>query len=90
MTKHLGAVAKNIATESQLRHVHGSNPMPNDFQKVIGFLGIKASSSFVRGPEGNGATERFIRPLRESLLWVPDFETIERLRLAQIDFAPWY
>ena len=90
VTKYLGAIAKDIATGLQLRYDHGSNLMSNDFQKEIAFLGIKASSSSVRKPEGNGATERFIRPLRESLLWVPDFETIERLRLAQIDFAPWY
>ena len=68
VTKHLGAIAKDIATELQLRHDHGSNPMSNDFQKEIAFLGIKASSSFVRELEGNGATERFIRLLRESLL----------------------
>jgi len=68
VTKHLGAIAKDIATELQLRHDHGSNPMSNDFQKEIAFLGIKASWSFVRELQGNGATERFIRLLRESLL----------------------
>jgi hypothetical protein len=63
VTKHLGAVAKDIATELQLRHDHGSTSMSSDFQKEIAFLGIKASSSFVREPEGNGGTERSIRPL---------------------------
>ena len=64
--------------------------MSNDFQKEIDFLGIKASPSFVREPEGNGVAERFIRTLKENLLWVRDFETIEELRLALIDFARWY
>ena len=54
--------------------------MSNDSQKEIAFLGIKVLSSSVREPYGNGATERFIRPLRASLLLDPDFETIERLR----------
>ncbi|MDG2285665.1 MAG: IS3 family transposase, partial [Alphaproteobacteria bacterium] len=31
-----------------------------------------------------------IRTLKENLLWVRDFETIEELRLALIDFARWY
>ena len=84
VAKHFGAVAKDIATGLKLRHDHGSNYMSNDF------LGIKASPSFVREPEGNGVAERFIRTLKENLLWVRDFETIEELRLALIDFARWY
>jgi putative transposase len=54
VTKHFGAVAKDIATGLKLRHDHGSNYMSNDFQKEIRFLGITASPSFVREPEGNG------------------------------------
>ena len=90
VTKHFGAVAKAVATGLKLRHDHGSNYMSNDFQNEIAFLGIKASPSFVREPEGNGVAERFIRTLKENLLWVRDFETIEELRLALIDFARWY
>ena len=54
----------------------------SDFQSEIAFLGIDASPSFVRQPEGNGVAERFIRTLKENLLWVQRFETIEDLRLA--------
>src|SRR5512147_1431966 len=35
----------------------------------------------LRPPEGNGVAERFIRTLKENLLWVRPFETIEELRL---------
>ena len=90
VTKHLGAVAKDTATELQLRHGHGSNSMFNDFQKKIAFLGIKASSSFEREPEGNGVAERFMRSLKENLLWVRGFEIIEELRLALIDLVRLY
>jgi len=31
----------------------------------------------VREPEGNGCAERFIRTLKENLLWVRRFETVE-------------
>ena len=64
--------------------------MFNDFQKKIAFLGIKPSSSFERQPEGNGVAEHFIRSLKENLLWVRGFETIEELRLALIDLVRLY
>ena len=34
---------------------------PVDFQEEIECLGIEASPSFVREPQGNGVAERFIR-----------------------------
>ena len=35
----------------------------------------------MREPEGNGVAERFIRTLKENLLWLRSFETIEELRV---------
>src|SRR5512132_1728843 len=64
--------------------------MSDDFQAEIAFFGIEASPSFVREPEGNGVAERFIRTLKENLLWVRYFQTIEELRLALIEFVDWY
>ena len=43
-----------------------------------------------RAPGGNGVTERFIRTLKENLLWVRSFETIEDLRLALLAFKRTY
>jgi putative transposase len=88
--QHFGVIGKNMAAGLRLRHDHGSNYMSDDFQTEIAFLGIEASPSFVREPEGNGVAERFIRTLKENLLWVRHFETIEELRLALLDFAAWY
>jgi hypothetical protein len=44
----------------------------------------------VREPEGNGVAERFIRTLKENLLWVRTFDTIEELRAALVEFATHY
>jgi putative transposase len=44
----------------------------------------------VREPEGNGCAERFIRVLKENLLWVRRFDTIEELRLALQAFKELY
>ncbi len=54
------------------------------------FGGIDSSPSFVREPEGNGVAERFIRTLKENLLWVRRFATIEELRLALLAFKRTY
>ena len=52
--------------------------------------GITSSPSFIREPEGNGCAERFIRLLKENLLWVKSFATIEELRQALIEFKHVY
>ena len=44
----------------------------------------------MREPEGNGCVERFIRTLKENLLWVQRFATIEELRLALHRFRDTY
>ena len=41
-------------------------------------------------PEYNGCAERFIRTLKENLLWVRHFKTIEELRLALLEFRQIY
>ena len=74
----------------RLRHDHGSNYLADDFQQEIAFFGIESSPSFVREPEGNGVAERFIRTLKENVLWVRSFETIEALRLALLEFKRTY
>ncbi len=85
-----GAFAKDVATGLRLRHDHGSQYISHDFQAEIRFLGIESSPAFVREPEGNGCAERFIRTLKENLLWVRHFATIEELRLALIAFKRTY
>ena len=62
----------------------------DDFQAEIRFLGIESSPAFVREPEGNGCAERFIRVLKENLLWVRRFDTVEELRLALLAFRQTY
>ena len=85
-----GSIAPGVARGLKLRHDHGSNYMSGDFQDEIKCLGIEASPSFVRAPEGNGVAERFIRTLKENLLWVRTFKTIEELRAELVAFARRY
>ena len=88
--RHFGGFAAAVARGLKLRHDHGSQYMSDHFQKEIAFLGIQSSPAFVRAPEGNGCAERFIRTLKENLLWVRTFETIEDLRQALLAFRETY
>jgi transposase InsO family protein len=88
--RHFGGFDKDIARGLLVRHDHGSQYMSEYFQKEIKLLGIESSPAFVRAPEGNGCAERFIRTLKENLLWVHTFETIEELRQALLAFRDTY
>jgi transposase InsO family protein len=71
-----------VASGLAVRHDHGSQYMSDHFQDELAFLGIESSPAFVRAPEGNGCAERFIRTVKEQLLWLQLFDTVEELRLA--------
>jgi putative transposase len=88
--RHFGAFAKDIAAGLVIRHDHGSQYMSHAFQKELRFLGIESSPAFARAPEGNGCAERFIRTLKENVLWVRTFDTVEELRQALLDFRETY
>lgn len=88
--QHFGGVAAAVAQGLALRHDHGSVYLSADFQAELSFLGITSSPAFVRQPEGNGCIERFFRTLKEQLLWVRHFVTIDDLRQALLAFMETY
>jgi putative transposase len=85
-----GAFGQHSAQGLVLRHDHGSQYMSHVFQEERRFLGIASSPAFGREPEGNGCAERFIRTLKENLLWLTTFDTVEELRLALHEFQRQY
>ena len=90
-TRHsFGAFGAGVARGVRLRHDHGSQFVSFDFQHELDFLGLESSPAFVREPEGNGCAERFIRVLKENLLWVRRFDTVEDLRRALHAFKDAY
>ena len=80
--EHFGAYGPDVAAGLAVRHDHGTQYTSDLFQDELDFLGIESSPSFVRSPEGNGCAERFIRTLKEQLLWVEPFETVDELLAA--------
>jgi putative transposase len=85
-----GSYEAGSAAGLQARHDHGSQYVSAYVQDELKFLGITSSPAFVREPEGNGVAERFIRTLKEQLLWVRTFDTVEELRLALLEFKERY
>lgn len=87
---YCGGFRAGAAAGIRNRHDHGSQYMSDDYQAEIAFLGMKSSPSFVRQPECNGCVERFIRTLKEQLLWVRTFQNVEELRCALTEFRERY
>jgi putative transposase len=56
--------------------------MSHVFPEAWTFLGSTRAPALVRAPEGNGGAERCIRTLKEHLLGLKTFDTVDDLRLA--------
>jgi len=87
---YCGGFRAGAAAGIRNRHDHGSQYRSGDYQAEIAFLGMESSPSFVRQPECNGCVERFIRTLKEQLLWVRTFQNVEELRCALAEFRERY
>jgi transposase InsO family protein len=88
--EHFGSLDKDVAKGLKVRHDHGPQYISDVFQDEVKLLGAESSPSFVASPQGNGVAERFIRTLKEQVLWVNQFESVEELRLALLAFKERY
>ncbi len=82
-----GAIGKDLAAVPIVRHDKGSQYIGHDFQNEVAWRGATSSPSLVRAPEGKGCAERCIRTLKENLLWIGSFETIQQFK--DDDNEPW-
>ena len=80
--KVFGSVRADAARGVLLRHDHGSPFMSEHFQNQLRFFGMAPSFAFVREPETNGVAERFIRTLKEQIVFGRIFQDIEEVRTA--------
>jgi putative transposase len=77
-----GSVRPDAARGVLLRHDHGSPFMSEHFQNQLTFFGMAPSFAFVREPETNGVAERFIRTLKEQIVFGRIYQDIEEVRTA--------
>lgn len=85
-----GCLAPDLARGILLRHDHGPQYTSDHFQGSIRWLGFTDSPSFVREPETNGCAERFIRTLKEQLLWTKAWCSLAELQAALAEFIQRY
>lgn len=90
VAEFVGPIGQHVATGLAVRHDHGSQYMSHYFQDELRFLGIASSPSYVAQPEGNGVAERFVRTLKEQLLWVTTFDDVDQLNAALQAFRATY
>ena len=68
---------------------NGCQPTSRSFLKVTAILDIEQIFTSYNNPKGNAETERFMRTLKEELLWLEEFDGLEEAReklSAWIDF----
>jgi putative transposase len=90
ITDRFGSVEKSAAAGLKLRHDGGSCFRSAHYQAEIDHLGIDRSPAFHYEPETNGVVEKFIQTLKEQVLWIERFDTLELLRLRIRQFAADY
>jgi len=59
---------------------NSSQPTSVAFMKECGLLGINQAFTSYDNPKGNADTERFIRTLKEEVIWLYEFESVEEAK----------
>jgi transposase InsO family protein len=82
-----GSVEAGAAAGLKLRHDGGSCFRSGHYQAELDHLGLERSPAFVYEPETNGVVEKFLQTLKEQVLWIERFDTLEQLRARVRQFA---
>jgi transposase InsO family protein len=82
VSRVFGSVRADAARGVSLRHNHGSAFMSDYVQNQLKAFGMAPSFAFVRQPETNGVAERFIRTLKEQIVFGHIYQDIEAVPAA--------
>jgi putative transposase len=74
----------------ELRTDHGPQYTGSDCEAMCREWGLDHTFAPVGRPTGNAVTERFIRSLKEELIWLKDWESLAELQAALDDFRVFY
>ena len=88
--ERFGSVERAVAAGLALRYDGGSCFRSDHYQTEIDHLGIARSPAFHYEPETNGCAEKAIQTLKEQLLWIERFDTLDELRTAARAFGRTY
>ena len=90
LREHFGGVSREGARGLVVRCDHGPQYTSDDFWGELAFCGIEVSYAYVGEPECNGIVERFLRTLKEQVLWVHRFRNLEEARRVIGEFIARY
>jgi len=79
-TERFGSVEQAVAAGLALRYDGGPCFRSDHYQAEIDFLGIARSPAYHYEPETNGCAEKAIQTLKEQVLWIEPFDTLDQLR----------
>jgi len=66
--------------ELKLVSDNGSQPTSTSFMREMALLGIKQIFTSYDNPKGNAETERVMRTIKEELIWLNEFGSLEEAR----------
>jgi transposase InsO family protein len=89
-SERFGSLERAVASGLALRYDGGSCFRSDHYQTKIDHLGIARSPAFHYEPETNGCAEKAIQTLKEQLLWIDRFDTLDELRTAVNQFGRTY
>ena len=85
-----GSVAADAGRGLSLRMDHGTQYLSDHFQNQLKHWGISPSFAFIEQPQTNGVAERFIRTLKEQVIYGRVFQNLEEVRTAVRRFVNTY
>jgi putative transposase len=89
-SERFGSVEQAVAAGLALRYDGGSCFRSDHYQTEIDHLGIARSPAFHYEPETNGVAEKALQTLKEQVLWIGRFDTLDELRTAVRTFGRTY
>jgi len=90
LTNIYGSVEAGAARGLSLRIDHGTPYLSKHFQNQLKFWGMNPSFAFVEQPQTNGVAERFIRTLKEQVIYGRIFRNMEEVRQVVASFVKRY
>lgn len=77
-----GSVAADAGRGLALRLDHGTQYLSDHLQNQLKHWGINPSFAFIEQPQTNGVAERFIRTLKEQVIYERVFQNLQEVREA--------
>jgi putative transposase len=90
IAEQYGSLAADVARGLAVRMDHGTQYLSDHFLNQLRFWGVAPSFAFVAEPETNGVAERFIRTLKEQVIYGRLFRNLDEVRAAVAAFVRRY